>query len=403
MISLSQAWCAVDQRLRVLAPARLPLLDSLHHVLASPVVADRDIPAVNRSAMDGYAVCLGESAASTLSLSVRGEIPAGICPAFAIGKGECARIFTGAAIPDGADTVVMQEDTTVAADGSVHVHEIPKRGANILRQGENAQVGMELIPAGALISAVHIAMCAAAGRAYLDVVAKPRIAILMTGEELRDISEEAAPHQIRDSNGPMILAQLGTAGFAALACRRVRDSEEKIAAVAGGVLDSADVLLITGGVSVGQYDFVPAALQRLGAIRHIHGIAVKPGKPQLFATLGSGKYIFGLPGNPLSVMVGLHELVLPALRRLSGFPDNILRPSIQATVSASVSGRKDQHHFIPALLTWADAGPEVKIIHGHGSADLVSACAANGFAVVPPDTQFNPGDRIEFRPWGAMP
>ena len=403
MIALPQAWCVVDQRLSPLSPSRLRLLDALHHVLASPVVADRDIPAVNRSAMDGYAFSPGRAAAAPLRLVVRGEIPAGTRPAFALGPGECARIFTGAAVPEGADTVVMQEDTTAEEGGAVRVDEIPARGANILKQGENARAGMELIPAGTLIAAVHIALCAAAGRAHLDVVPKPRVAILTTGEELLDASEEAAPHQIRDSNGPMISAQLRAAGFAALACRRVRDSEEEIAAVAGSVLKSADVLLITGGVSVGKYDLVPAALQRLGAARHIHGIAVKPGKPQLFATLGPDKFIFGLPGNPLSVMVGLHELVLPALRKLSGFPKEALHPALRATVSELVRGRPDQHHFIPARLTWTDAGPEVKIVHGHGSADLVSACGANGFVMVPPDAQVEPGGRVEFRPWGALP
>ena len=402
MVSLPQVWCVVDQRLKPLSPSRILLSDALHYVLASPVLADRDIPAVNRSAMDGYAFASGGAAVASLRLTVRGEIPAGTCPSFVLGSGECARIFTGAAVPEGADTVVMQEDTTAEDNGIVHVHKIPERGANILRQAENARVGAELMPAGTLIGPVHIAMCAAVGRADLDVIPKPRVAVLTTGEELLDAAEEAAPHQIRDSNGPMISAQLRVAGFSVLECRRVRDSEEEIAAVAGRTLDFADVLLITGGVSVGKYDLVPAALQRLGATRHFHGIAVKPGKPQLFATVGPDQYIFGLPGNPLSVMVGLHELVLPALRKLSGFSDDALRPSVLVTLSEPVKGRRDQHHFIPARLTWTDAGPEVSLVHGRGSADLVSACTANGYVIVPPGAQIKPGGRIEFRPWGAM-
>lgn len=403
VISLPHAWSVIDQQLIPLHSSRVDLPDALHHVLASPVFADRDIPAFDRSAMDGYAFSPVDSQKTTVRLKVRGEIPAGISPTFVLGPGECARIFTGAAIPEGADTVVMQEDTTVEDDGLVHIREIPERGANILKQGENALEGTELISQGTLITPVHIAMCAAVGRAHLDVIPKPRIAILTTGEELLDASEAAEPHQIRDSNGPMISAQLRAAGFEAFECRRVRDNEAEIATVAGRILDSADVLLITGGVSVGKYDFVPAALERLGTVRHIHGIAMKPGKPQLFATLNENHYIFGLPGNPLSVMVGLHELVLPALRKLSGFGHDALRPMLLATVSELVRGRKGQHHLIPAWLKWTDAGPEVRIVHGHGSADLVAACAANGCVVIPPDAQIGPGGKIEFRPWGTMP
>jgi molybdopterin molybdotransferase len=402
IISLPQARAVVDECVKPLAAARCCLADAAGLVLATPVMADRDLPPGHRSAMDGYAFLRGEAPPAPRSLNVRGEIPAGVCPAFSLRPGECARIFTGACIPEGADTVVMQEDTADDGENRVRIQNEPARGANILWQGENARKGAELLRAGVVLSPVQIGLCAAAGCASLDVIPRPRIAVLTTGEELLDVSEAAAAHQTRDSNGPMISALLQAARFVPGAVRRVRDSETAIAEAVTGLLAAADVLLITGGVSVGKYDFVPRALQRLGAVAHLHGVAVRPGKPQLVATLGADKYIFGLPGNPLSVMVGLLEFVLPALRKLSGFAPGDCRPGLRVKVVEAIRGRKGQHHLLPAHLAWTPTGPEAPLIAGHGSADLVSACRASGFVVVPPDAQVTPGEWLDFRPWGPV-
>ena len=387
--------------MKPLAATRCPLADALGLVLAPPVLADRDLPASHRSAMDGYAFLREEASPAPLRLVLRGEIPAGVCPTFALRRGQCARIFTGASLPDGADTVVMQEDATLEG-AHVRIDALPARGANVLQQGENATAGTVLLKPGAVLSAVQIGLCAAVGRAVLDIIPKPRIAVLTTGEELLDVAEAAAPHQIRDSNGPMVIAQLQSAGFAVVASKRVADRVESIAEEVRALLHTADVLLITGGVSVGKYDCVPAALQTVGAVQQLHGIAIRPGKPQLFATLGANQYIFGLPGNPLSVLVGLHELVLPALRKLSGFPDEACRPFFRVQTMEPIQGRKGQHHFLPAYLTWTAHGPEARVIAGHGSADLVSACQAHGFVVVPPDVQIAAGSWLDFRPWGLV-
>ncbi len=381
---------------------RCSLADAAELVLATPVMADRDLPPSHRSAMDGYAFLRGDAPATPRCLDVRGEIPAGVCPAFALRPSECARIFTGACIPEGADTVVMQEDTADAGENRVRLQTVPARGANILRQGENARQGAELLQPGAVLSPVQIGLCAAAGCASLDVIPRPRIAVLTTGEELLDVSAAAAAHQTRDSNGPMISALLQAARFDPGAVRRARDSEEAVAEAVTSLLAAADVLLITGGVSVGKYDFVPRALQRLGAIVQLHGVAVRPGKPQLVATLGADKYIFGLPGNPLSVMVGLLEFVLPALRKLSGFGPADCRPGLRAKAVEAIRGRKGQHHLLPAHLAWTSTGPEARLIAGHGSADLVSAGRASGFVVVPPDALVAPGEWLDFRTWEPM-
>ena len=403
MKSLPEACAIIAGCVQPLAATRCALSEAVGHVLAAPVLADRDLPASHRSAMDGYAFLRADETSTPLILAVRGEIPAGFCPSFVLRPGECARIFTGASLPEGANTVVMQEDTTAAGDNRIRIDALPEPGANILRQGENARAGAELLRPGVVLSAVQIGLCAAVGRAELDVIPKPRIAVLTTGEELLDVSASAAPHQIRDSNGPMIAAQLHAAGFAVSASSRVADREVAIAAAARRLLETADVLLITGGVSVGKYDCVPAALQQLGAVWHLHGVAIRPGKPQLVATLGTDKVIFGLPGNPLSVMVGLQALVLPALRKLSGFSAEACRPALRVKIQEPLNGRKGQHHFLPAQLTWTPNGPEARVIAGHGSADLVSACQADGFVVVPPDAQVAPGARLDFRPWGNVP
>ena len=402
MISLTEAHRLVDGRVQARAATCCTLSEAAGLVLATPVVADRDLPATPRSAMDGYAFCCSATARAPLSLEIRGEIPAGVAPTFALRPGECARIFTGASLPNGADTVAMQENSTLEGTTRVRINPVPKCGANVLQQGENARAGVVLLHAGQLLTPVQIGLCATIGQATLQVIPKPRVAVLNTGEELLDVTANAAPHQIRDSNGPMIAAQLQFAGFSVSARQRVADHEEAIAAAAQQLLSNADVLLITGGVSVGNYDFVPAALQRLGAVQHLHGVAVKPGKPQLFATLGEDKYIFGLPGNPISALVGLLDLVLPALRRLSGQPDPNCRPGLRVRTTAALQGRKGQHNFLPAQLTWSATGPEATPVANHGSADLVGVGQGNGFLIVAPDTQIAPGDYLDFLPWGTL-
>ena len=352
--------------------------------------------------MDGYAFCRSPAVRAPLCLDIRGEIPAGVAPAFSLRPGECARIFTGASLPDGADTVVMQEDATLESTTRVRIDPVPKCGANVLQQGENARAGTLLLQAGQVLTPVNIGLCATVGQAELQVIPKPRIAVLNTGEELLDVTERAAPHQIRDSNGPMIVALLQLAGFSVCARQRVADREETITTAVQQLLANTDVLLITGGVSVGNYDFVPAALQRLGAVQHLHGVAIKPGKPQLFATLGEDKYIFGLPGNPISALVGLLDLVLPSLRRLSGHPEQSCRPGLRVRSTTALQGRKGQHHFIPVQLTWSATGPEATPVTNHGSADLVGVGHGNGFLIVPPDTQVAAGDYLDFLPWGTL-
>lgn len=398
LLSLEAARDEVARQITPPGIERRPLVEAIGQVLAADIRADRDIPAADRSSMDGYAFARLPAAVAPLKLEVVGEIQAGAAPACDAGPGECVRIFTGALLPAGTDTVVMQEDTETAGD-IVELRALPARGSYVLKRGTDARAGDRLVAAGVRLSPLHVALAATAGLAELAVFRMSRVAILTTGEELREAGETLLPHQIRDSNRILVGAQLRSAGFDAPAAARAGDNEQQMAALAEQLLDSADVLVMIGGMSVGRYDFGPAALRRLGARIHFHRVQARPGKPQLFATR-AGKLIFGLPGNPLSVLVGLHELVLPALRLLSGWPRAECRRIHRARLAGAVTGIPELVNFRPAVLRTTPTGPEAEVLAvPRSSADQVTAGAANGFVIVPPEAQLPAGAWVECHSW----
>lgn len=395
-----EARAAVLAHVQALAPAVCSLRAAGGRTLAEAVRADRDLPAADRSSMDGYAFARRGEDRAPLRLRVTGEIPAGAPPATRPGSGECVRIFTGALLPPGTDTVVMQEDTE--AEGTdVVVRAVPERGAYVLRQGTDARAGDVLVAAGTRLSPLHVALCATAGRTTVSVVPRPTAAILTTGDELRDPGEPLEPWQIRDSNRELVAAQLRAAGFEVVAVRRTDDDEARMAAAAAELLDAAHALVLIGGMSVGQYDFAPAALRRIGAEIRFHRMRARPGKPQLFATRGR-QLIFGLPGNPLSVMVGLHELALPALRALAGRPAEECRCPIRARLAGPVEGLAELVNYRPARLRWTERGPEAEVLSTpRSSADMLTASGADGLAVIPAGARLQAGDWVEFLAWEA--
>jgi molybdopterin molybdotransferase len=386
-------------------PAHALPLDEAHgHVLAEPVRADRDLPPADRSAMDGFAVRVADLGNAPVTLQVMGEIAAGSAAAPVVTPGTCARIFTGANVPPGADTVVMIESTREDTPSQVTFSFPEQLGANILRRGENARQGSELVPAGRVLGAVHIGVCAAAGRTEVRVIRKPRIAIITTGRELLDPGTAAGAHQERDSNGPMLAAAFWAEGFSVSFAARVSDDGEAIVRALHDALAAADAIVLSGGVSVGTYDFVPAAVTGVGARTLVHGVAMKPGKPFLFAMAPKGQLIFGLPGNPLSAATGLHEFVLPALRRAAGWPDSECRPLVRARLRAAIDNKPGRQRYVLATLAWTQTGAEVQAVPSQSSADLAAGDRADGAIIVPADAHgLDTGTLVDFRPWRMWP
>ena len=391
------AWRRILDAVKPGRAARVPLDRCGNRYLARPVRADRDVPAADRAAMDGYAV---HAADTPGTLRVVGEIAAGSAARPALRAGECARIFTGANVPPDADAVIAFEDTEPAPPDAVIARIAVPRGRHIVRRGEFARRGDTLLDAGVCLDPAAIGVCAAVGCTAPWVCPAPAIAVVSTGSELRAADGPVGPQQIRDSNGPTICAALAAQGFGRAAHFRVRDDRDALRRRLAAAVRRYEVTIVSGGVSVGDYDWVPDVLRALGARIRYHGIAMKPGKPQLFATLGKDRYLFGLPGNPLSALVGLHEFVLPALRRLTGCPEAVCRPALRLPLAAPVQGRGPRRLYVPARRAPSPRGTAIAPLPTAVSADFVSAARADGVIVMPDGVTALPaGALVEFRPW----
>ncbi len=396
-----EAWRKMAAHCRPLTPVLRPLDQALGHVLAQPVCADRDLPATDRSAMDGFAF-RAMDALGGRGLVIVGEVPAGVAFAGAIGPGECVRIFTGASLPTGVDAVALIEDVTLLPNGRVQMPGLPS-GANVLRRGEDANAGKILLPAGVPLNAARLAVAAAVGAAQVLVHRRPRVAVVTTGRELLAPNQSPAPHQIRDSNSTLLAAALAAEDFPLAATLRASDEREAVTHQLREALSLADVVVLSGGVSVGDYDFVLAAVRAVDAQVLVHKVAMKPGKPMLFATHGTDRFIFGLPGHPLATLTGLHEFVLPALRRLAGSSEEDCRPLWTVPLGRALQSKGGRHRYHLAQLHWASYGPRVEPVPSHSSADLVAGGRAHGAIVVPPDVQtLETGALVSFRPWRGL-
>jgi len=404
LLTPQQTWSVITAHIARLPTCALPLDQAIGHVLAEPVYADRDLPPANRSAMDGFAVRADDLAHLPVTLPVAGEVAAGSPATPEVARGTCVRIFTGGNLPPGADTVVIIETTREADPGEVTFTATERSGANILLQGENAKQGSVLVPAGRTLGPVHLGVCAAAGRTQVRVFGKPRVAIITTGRELLDPGAVAGAHQERDANGPLLAATLMANGFVVASSTRVSDEREAIIEQLRSALNRADAVVLSGGVSVGAFDFVPTAVTSVGARVLVHGVAMKPGKPFLFALAPGGRPIFGLPGNPLSAATTLHEFVLPALRLAAGWSGEESRPLVRARLREAIPNKPGRQRFALATLAWSADGPEVAPEPSQSSADLAAGARADGTIIVPSDASgLDAGELVDFRPWRSWP
>ena len=363
------------------------LSDAYGRVLAESVRADRDYPALARSLRDGYAV---RSADIPGTLSVRGEVRAGDEEQQPLQSGEALEIMTGAPVPSGADVVVMVEHVT-RIEQKVQIDQPGQSGQFINERGAEAVAGTELISAGLRLDASHIATLAAIGQTSVHVFAKPRVAILATGDEIVGLNELPAPYQIRNSNSHMLAALVQASGGEATILPVARDTREALAPLLTEGL-TYDLLIVTGGVSAGKYDLVKPALRALGITFLFERIKIQPGQPTAFGTTVSGQPVFGLPGNPGSSLVTFHLFARPALELLSGAKDPVL-PLLTAKFEAPFSHKGGLTRFLPARLS--SDGQHLRHISWQGSSDIPALAQANCFLVADHDRQsWGVGDSI---------
>jgi molybdopterin molybdotransferase len=373
LISIAEARERVLDETPTLPSEEVPIEDALGRVLAENAHAVEDLPPFDSSAMDGFAVIAGPAA----DLAVVGESRAGHPTDRALATGEAIRISTGAAIPSGADAVVPIERVEVQ-DGRVLVP-VTEAGANVRRSGEDLRSGETVIAPGTEIGPAEVAVLASLGHPTARVGGVPRVAVLVTGDELVAPGEPLAPGQIRNSNGYAIAALATRAGGRVLKPRIVSDDRAATEAALTEALDSADVVCVSGGVSVGPHDHVKPALAALGVEERFWGVKLKPGKPTWFG-VRDRKLVFGLPGNPVSAMVTFHLFARPALRRLAGADPDDLRTTAIADVELPRLAERDQ--VLRCGVTLRDDGWHVTPTKAQGSHVLSSMLHAQAFALV---------------------
>ncbi len=374
MLEVSSAIELVLGFAKPLSPVQVDLgVGSRGCTIAEDLAADIDSPPFTKALMDGYAVRSGD----TGPLRIVDELPAGKTPTIPVRPGEAIRIFTGAVMPDGADAVAMQErcertgDTVRVADTGLTA------GKNVLRRGAEMAAGEIVVNGGDRITPALLGLLAGIGRTEVKLYPRPRVGVLATGNELVGPTTTPTAGQIRNTNGPMLLAQATRLGGIASDFGIGPDDEATLKRAIQTALEASDILLLAGGVSVGDYDLVPKVLASLGVEIHFHKVRMKPGKPLLFGTLG-GKLIFGLPGNPGSAFVGFELFVAPAIRAMLGYPEP--GPRVRPRRLANeLKANHDRPTYHPAIVS-EDGMTSLPWI---GSADLRSLARVNAFIVLP--------------------
>ncbi|MCU0370520.1 MAG: molybdopterin molybdotransferase MoeA, partial [Bacteroidales bacterium] len=362
--------------------------DSMGRILAEDVFSDINMPPFNRSAVDGFA-CRREDLGSMLE--VIETIRAGLFPERIIGQGQCTRIMTGAPVPEGADCVIMVEDAVEMTPGSIRFTG-GKTKANISPFAEDVKAGDRVIPAGTQVGPQHIAIMAAVGHVHPVVTVRPKVAVISTGDEIVEPHVKPGISQIRNSNGYQLTAQAVKAGADAAYLGIAPDQEDDTYRAVTDAMDRSDVVLLTGGVSMGTYDFVPKIFEKAGMDILFRTISVQPGKPTIFGIKGR-KRIFGLPGNPVSSFTIFEILVKPMLQKMLGAGQSRdLRLPLGSDYERK---RSDRMQWLPVEIR----DGQVHLLEYHGSAHIFSLAKADAIAAIPLGiTKLSAGDLVDVRP-----
>ena len=399
MISVEEAQERILARIAVLGDERVELGGALGRVLAEPVLSHCDVPPWPNSSMDGYALSSRDTAAATAAkparLAVAGRVAAGTVATRPLGPGEAFRIFTGAPLPEGADAVIPQEE--VREDGTaVLVPRAVEPGQFVRPRGEDMKTGDAVLEQGRVLGPAEIGLLATLGRVQVSVVKRPLVGILSTGDEVVDLGGRLGPGQIPNSNTYSLMAQVAEAGARPVNLGVARDRLEQIEARLRWGL-GCDLLISSAGVSVGEHDFVKAALERLGAEQHLWLVDMRPGKPIAFATIASALKsalpVFALPGNPVSAMVTFELFVRPAILKTGGRA-RLERPTITARALGPIPNAGRRRGYLRVTLTAEGGGFGARLTGDQSSGILRSMVAADGLAVVPGDTTIPPGGEV---------
>jgi molybdopterin molybdotransferase len=402
VLSFEDARRVVEDHASRLSPPAQETADLLYaagRILAELVTADRDIPPFPRSTRDGYAVRVADLARLPATLTMIGEIKAGPLPGrppFRLNPGEAVSIMTGAPVPQGADAVVMIEYTSLQRD-RVQITKGVALGENIVAQGAEAKYGSLLLNRGTRLDEAAIALAASVGKSRLQVFVRPRVAVLATGDELVELNTEIGPTQIRNSNSYSLAAQIQSAGGEPVLLPIAPDEPRKLRQLIEQGLQ-ADLLLMTGGVSMGRYDLVEQVLSEMHAEFFFTGAKIQPGRPVVFGRVScssaasgvspepSHKYFFGLPGNPVSTMVTFELFARPVLEGMAGMSPRPLT-FLHARLKSEIRVKPGLRRFLPAILSGQYENSQAELVSWQGSGDVGSIVRSNTLIVIPPDRE----------------
>ena len=378
MTEVAEAEALILARMPRWPGVRIPILDSVGRVLAEEVLAERDQPAFDRVTMDGIALAYDDWASGQRSFEIVGTQAAGAPAQGITAKGQCIQTMTGAMLPNGCDTVIpverlQQTENMVAVDEDADV----VRRRFIHAQGSDRKQGDPVLETGLTIGPNEIAVLANSGCAEVAVTSLPRVAVISTGDELVGPAEPLEAYQIRSTNDYAIEASLCRANLAEVTRVRIKDDEQQLLDTLNDLHQGQDVLILSGGVSMGQFDFVPSVLAQLGAKLVFHRIDQRPGRPMWFGVSRDSKPIFALPGNPVSALVCLARYVLPALRQAAGLNPS---PVERAVLAETIDAPKNLSYFMPVKLSWSEQGTQIATANPtNTSGDFISLAATDGF------------------------
>lgn len=396
VLTFEEARRVVEDQAVLIEPGKtevVELLAAAGRVLAEAVLADRDLPPFPRSTRDGYAVRSGDLATTPTTLDIIGEIKAGDKSdriLAGIGVGQTMSIMTGAPIPTGADAVVMVEYTTAKAN-SVEITRSASPGENIVPRGAEARQGATLVGRGARMNEASIALAASAGKSQLAVYKRPRVAVLATGDEIVSLTTVPGPTQIRNSNSYSLATQIRHAGGIPILLPIAPDEPQRLHSwIEEGL--KCDLLLLTGGVSMGRYDLVEQVLAEMNAEFFFTGAKIQPGRPVVFGKCSTPEsekpftYFFGLPGNPVSTMVTFELFARPVLEALAGMSCSKLT-FVHAKLKSEIHVKPGLKRFLPAILSGEFENSQVELVPWQGSGDIAATARANCYIVVPADRE----------------
>ncbi len=375
MITVEEAEKIILSRPMQLGAEKVALSDSTGRILNQNMVADRDFPPYDRVTMDGIAIRHDLYAEGRRTFRISGIGAAGAPRVNLANAEECIEIMTGAMLPEGADTVIRYEDVEIKDGVARILDDNVNQGKNIHRQGHDKKKGEGLVTSGTRITAAEIGIAATVGLHELNVLRAPRICLISTGDELVPVDTQPLPHQIRSSNVHSISSALTTAGYSC-DLEHLPDDKEHIKRRLGGILEDYDVIVLSGGVSKGKFDFIPDALTELGVTKKFHKVRQRPGMPFWFGAKDDTSFVFALPGNPVSCLMGAVRYLIPWIRHSQGLP----RIEKHARLTEDVSFKPDLMYMLHGHANYLpDAMTEFVPIHGHGSGDLASLSQSNGF------------------------